>query len=173
MTAYFKGKWMITYFSNFFYVCFINFLNLRQNSIFYIMDGLIQSKESVCTEHNEVKSLLEMYLKFSGLPNCCAASGCELALKTSLVWKGSQTSFSVFPPARKMVVTTPISTQEKMKLKPTPLWRTDEQARRYRQSIGAACCANKISNNLFRCLTKGQLGQLCSLGLLHDYDYML
>lgn len=29
----------------------------------------------------------------------------------------------MFPPARKMRVTTPISTQEKMKLKPTPLRR--------------------------------------------------
>lgn len=48
-----------------------------------------------------------------------------LALKTSLVWKGSQTSFSMFPPARKMMVTSPISTQEKMKLMPTPLWRTE------------------------------------------------
>lgn len=49
----------------------------------------------------------------------------RLALKTSLVWKGSHTSFSMFPPARKMMVTSPISTQEKMKLIPTPLGRTD------------------------------------------------
>lgn len=49
----------------------------------------------------------------------------QLALKTSLVWKGSHKSFSMFPPARKMMVTSPISTQEKMKLIPTPLWRTD------------------------------------------------
>lgn len=53
--------------------------------------------------------------------------GQRLALKTSLVWKGSQTSFSMFPPARKMMVTSPISTQEKMKLIPTPLWRTDPE----------------------------------------------
>lgn len=49
----------------------------------------------------------------------------RLALKSSLVWKGSHTSFSMFPPARKMMVTSPISTQEKMKLIPTPLWRKD------------------------------------------------
>lgn len=30
----------------------------------------------------------------------------------------------MFPPTRKTVVTTPISTQEKMKLNPTPLWKT-------------------------------------------------
>lgn len=31
----------------------------------------------------------------------------------------------MLPPARKTVVTSPISTQEKMKLIPTPLWGTD------------------------------------------------
>lgn len=73
---------------------------------------ILKTPRIVCTGHRKV----ELPFDFDWL-----------AWKTCLVWKGSQTSFSMFPPARKMVVTTPISTQEKMKLKPTPLWKTDRQ----------------------------------------------
>lgn len=68
-----------------------------------------------------------------------------LALNISVLWKGSQMSFSMFPPTRKMMVTNPISTQEKMKLNPTPLlWRTD----RYSQSIHIYMF---IYNYIWRC----------------------
>lgn len=45
----------------------------------------------------------------------------SLALKSSLFSKGSHRSFSTLPPTTNVTVTTPISTQEKMKLKPAPL----------------------------------------------------
>lgn len=64
--------------------------------------------------------LIQREVKGKCWNNCCLLF--SLALKSSLVWNGSQRSFSMFPPARKMVVNTPMSIQEKMKLNPTPLW---------------------------------------------------
>lgn len=69
-----------------------------------------------------------------------------LTLKTSLVWKGSQRSFSMFPPTRKIMVTTPISTQEKMKLNPTPLWNTGTDSH---PEFGTLTSSSKIEEDVF------------------------
>lgn len=177
-----KSNKMTTYFT------FLSLLlNLRQNKVFYIMDGLsaaifrFNANNSMppttgsnflglgiimlWTDVGKVQGTIKQRKRFCMkckssyylrctlyFPPVCFVifrGDSLLALKTSLVWKGSQTSFSMLPPARKMVVTTPISTQEKMMLNPTPLWRRTDRP----------SGTDKVRNNKrWRCSSSGMGG---------------
>lgn len=51
-------------------------------------------------------------------------------LNSCLLANGSHRSFSMFPPTTNVVTTTPMSTQEKMKLKPTELTTNTKEIKR-------------------------------------------
>lgn len=103
---------------------------LEQHSRKKVLLGGIDQERRVydLQTHTCVFMSTELVLSCDGTPGCEGGElGCNLTFSTlnsSRLASGSHNSFSTLPPTTNRVVTMPISTQEKMKEKPTPLKET-------------------------------------------------